>query len=320
MSHKLSFFVLLMLSMGVPFLSTSAQTQPAQPFRQCYPIAYTLHAGARGSDVVTLQTFLSQQGYFAYQPIGVYGPKTYSAVKAFQAAQGLPQTGTVGPLTRAAFKRVCYPLSSVSVQSISPSAASIGDTATVYGSGFTANNAVLFNGFSASSVASFNGGTQLSFTVPQYIGPNCRSGMYCAQWVRQLTSGIYQLSIENDNGTSNQIPFTVLGVSTTQTLSITSLDAPTQLLVGKMGTWTVHTVNQGQTLNYSVCWGDESVVGMYGASSAPTNNVQSSATFTHVYTQEGTYTPVFTVTDPLSGHQASASATVSVIRAQPVPY
>lgn len=53
------------------------------------------------SDVLTLQTFLSQHGYLdSKDVVGIFGPKTVEAVKKFQNDNNLPMTGFVGTLTR----------------------------------------------------------------------------------------------------------------------------------------------------------------------------------------------------------------------------
>lgn len=61
----------------------------------------TLQQGMSGNDVRLVQTYLYYCGYRAtmYKPDGIYGPRTETAVKKFQAAKGMSQTGKVGPLT-----------------------------------------------------------------------------------------------------------------------------------------------------------------------------------------------------------------------------
>ncbi|MGO8684858.1 MAG: L,D-transpeptidase family protein [Thermoleophilia bacterium] len=56
----------------------------------------TMIAGARGHDVVQLQTRLSIAGVFAGQPTGVYDPATVAAVKRLQTRLGMPDNGVVG--------------------------------------------------------------------------------------------------------------------------------------------------------------------------------------------------------------------------------
>ena len=64
-------------------------------------ITSDLRIGSKGAQVTELQTILNTQGYLEAQPTGIYGAKTAAAVRAFQKKNGLPQTGTVGPQTKA---------------------------------------------------------------------------------------------------------------------------------------------------------------------------------------------------------------------------
>jgi peptidoglycan hydrolase-like protein with peptidoglycan-binding domain len=59
----------------------------------------TLRKGARGSDVKTLQTWLTDLGY-GIPVTGYFGTMTQKAVKSFQSVHDLhPVTGTVGRIT-----------------------------------------------------------------------------------------------------------------------------------------------------------------------------------------------------------------------------
>lgn len=62
----------------------------------------TLKQGSRGSDVTKLQNTLKGLGYDVGSIDGIFGPKTLSAVKAYQSAQGLSVDGIVGPKTMGA--------------------------------------------------------------------------------------------------------------------------------------------------------------------------------------------------------------------------
>ncbi|AZR73822.1 spore cortex-lytic enzyme [Anoxybacter fermentans] len=62
----------------------------------------TLYWGSRGSDVVLLQRRLKQWGYYKGIVDGIFGAKTYSAVKFFQRKNGLTPDGIVGSRTWAA--------------------------------------------------------------------------------------------------------------------------------------------------------------------------------------------------------------------------
>ena len=70
------------------------------------PITAKLSFGYHGPQVVALQEFLTQQGFFSDQITGYYGPKTEAAVAAFQTSQGLEPVGYVGSKTLAAIKAI----------------------------------------------------------------------------------------------------------------------------------------------------------------------------------------------------------------------
>lgn len=61
--------------------------------------AMTLKQGAQGTDVEQLQIKLKAAGYDPGDVDGDYGPKTVTAVIAFQKARGLTADGIAGPLT-----------------------------------------------------------------------------------------------------------------------------------------------------------------------------------------------------------------------------
>jgi peptidoglycan hydrolase-like protein with peptidoglycan-binding domain len=74
---------------------------------QGYTFNTNLTVGSTGADVVALQTWLMAQNYSipalsAGTAKGYFGSQTKAAVVAYQAANGIPNTGFVGPLTRAA--------------------------------------------------------------------------------------------------------------------------------------------------------------------------------------------------------------------------
>ncbi len=62
-----------------------------------------LTVGSRGADVTALQSMLIAAGYsIPAGATGYFGSQTKAAVQQYQAAKGIPSTGFVGPLTRAA--------------------------------------------------------------------------------------------------------------------------------------------------------------------------------------------------------------------------
>jgi peptidoglycan hydrolase-like protein with peptidoglycan-binding domain len=60
-----------------------------------------LKYGMENNEVKELQKALKVLGYFTLEPTGYFGPRTKQSVIAFQMIKNLPQTGFVGPLTRA---------------------------------------------------------------------------------------------------------------------------------------------------------------------------------------------------------------------------
>ncbi|WP_305077959.1 peptidoglycan-binding protein [Guptibacillus hwajinpoensis] len=59
-----------------------------------------LKTGSRGSEVTSVQQQLKNKGYYNYNVDGIYGPITEKAVKKFQSANGLSQTGVVDSQTK----------------------------------------------------------------------------------------------------------------------------------------------------------------------------------------------------------------------------
>ena len=82
----LSFFI---------FFSTATVSEAAQ-------ITNYLHKGSSGEQVYALQSILQSAGYLNVAPTSYFGSLTFQAVEAFQSANGISVTGTVGPITRAA--------------------------------------------------------------------------------------------------------------------------------------------------------------------------------------------------------------------------
>ncbi len=71
-----------------------------------YNFAANIRFGQSGTDVTELQKVLIAGGYLHISaPTGWFGPLTLAAVKKYQAANGVPATGFVGPLTRAVLNR-----------------------------------------------------------------------------------------------------------------------------------------------------------------------------------------------------------------------
>ncbi len=75
----------------------------------CVAISRDLVQGMSGGDVTALQQFLVSRNYpggGSWMVTGYFGPATAAAVRNFQSAQALPQTGRVDSQTRLALDRV----------------------------------------------------------------------------------------------------------------------------------------------------------------------------------------------------------------------
>ena len=311
--------------------SSSAITGPT-----CFPFPVDIRYGSYDSStqngVTSLQNFLAQQGYFnsAYIGSGHYGPLTLQAVMKFQAANALPSTGFVGPLTRAEIISHCgnpNPISGVTMNSLSPSQAPVGATVTIYGANFTNDNTIIMDGsIAVRDVAAtypplFNcpPGAMCATPVPTPI-TNCPVGAMCATPATNTSNPTSGMMFPNYQTITFTIPSSLSPncptgsmCPTNQPISITGLDAPASLHVGQTGTWTVHavtTTTSGQ-LHYSVNWGDTYSASPTGIMAPQNASVTTSSSFTHAYQQAGTYTASFTVTDDY-GHSASATNTITV--------
>jgi spore germination protein YaaH len=71
-------------------------TPPQTSVRFTMDLSY----GSENSEVLALQKILVAKGYLKATPNGYFGPATLAAVRAWQTANKLPSTGTIGPLSR----------------------------------------------------------------------------------------------------------------------------------------------------------------------------------------------------------------------------
>lgn len=177
----------------------------------------------------------------------------------------------------------------VHIGALSTTSGQVDDSVTITGTGFTDDSVVYVGGTLATDVT-VNSDTSITFRIPS------------------MGIGSYDVYVENENGTSNAIRFEVKAEEAVR-ISISSIDAPVRLSVNEEGTWTVNAdTNVSGNLRYSVVWGDEGLMRAMLGTSAQT---QTSSTFTHRYSEEGTYKPTFTISDG-AGHSSKVSATVVV--------
>lgn len=307
-------------------LRATAQIMPYGTSCTAYNLSYDLAYGHSDrnvyGEVSYLQQFLYSKGFLRVSPTGYFGPLTLQAVLDYQRSMGLAPTGVADWETRNRMLNDCndqpYGVP-VHITSMSPRRGDIDTEVTLYGQGFTRNNTVRFGDGGFNGIPSYDG-TSLTFTVPESMGPYCRQGNYCILSLMMVDEGDYSVWVENTNGSSNAVVFTVTDDDDDDddwntTIAIDSLSAPSRLRIGETGSWNFDVVirdNYRGDLHYSVDWDDDN------RRSADRNAVRSrraqySTHFTHTYARSGTYTPTFTVTDD-EGHSASVSATVRVNR------
>jgi peptidoglycan hydrolase-like protein with peptidoglycan-binding domain len=225
----LSFVLISAFALGTLVSSAFAQAPIPTGYVStgCANITTTLrigkHDSTTGGQVSILQNFLHARGYLSVAPTGYFGPLTFRAVEAFQLASASGAAdGIVGPQTQAHIRAIdcaivvpppSSPITNAPVISaISPSSGSAGTTVTITGSGFMPSDIVHFSigGLNATST----NGTSISFVVPTSIGPYCKPDQACALYMELLNAGTYPVSVENANGTSNVVSFTIIGNAT----------------------------------------------------------------------------------------------------------
>ncbi|QRK07921.1 glucosaminidase domain-containing protein [Archangium violaceum] len=101
---------------GTAAPSADTSTPPASPAANGASVkgmalpSGDLEKGARGAEVEKLQKALVKLGFMTQAEMntgpGTFGPRTQSALKEFQEAHGVKNTGYYGPLTRQAFQKL----------------------------------------------------------------------------------------------------------------------------------------------------------------------------------------------------------------------
>jgi len=93
-------------SASATIVSTTTPTGTLPPVSILTPSSYKfvtpLYRGVRNNAVMELQKILIAKNFLVSEPTGYFGVLTEAAVKKYQASNGIEQTGTVGPITRAA--------------------------------------------------------------------------------------------------------------------------------------------------------------------------------------------------------------------------
>jgi len=133
------------------------------------------------------------------------------------------------------------------------------------------------------------------------------TGSYEFTVPNDLKTGTYRFYLRNINDYAISDDFLI-----TNSLSIspviTGVSGPISLNTGQQGTWTVTAYNStGGTLSYSVNWADP----YFDNISSTLSSEKQTAIFTHTYSREGNYAPLFIITNN-TGQTAQASLSVKV--------
>ncbi|MES2215686.1 MAG: peptidoglycan-binding protein [Patescibacteria group bacterium] len=318
--------------------------------------SHDLTVGSSGSEVSALQSYLMSQGFdipairSGVTPPGYFGMQTVGAVQRYQAANGVPATGYVGPLTRARLNG--GDTRGASLRVTSPNGGEVLSKGSNYQIAWTGAPGILNNQTGSIWLQSYippcaeatnTIRCMIAVPEPRLVAPGIQLSSGSFSWivgevansacpgqardyktyngvsycVGTVPDGQYKIRIcpTNTNAcdTSDAYFQVNSGVVSTGAPVINGIDAPTTLTVGQTGTWTVRASDPQQgTLSYSVSWGDEVGYGSSGVVSMPTAPIfTQTSTFTHSYSRPGTYTVNFSVRNNLN-LAAQTSATVNV--------
>ena len=92
-SNFLKFLAIFTLAFSALFVSAHNYNEKT--------VSTVSQIGSRGKEVIAIQKLLKEYGLFDEEITGYYGPITEKAVKRFQKANGIAQTGIAGPQTLA---------------------------------------------------------------------------------------------------------------------------------------------------------------------------------------------------------------------------
>jgi peptidoglycan hydrolase-like protein with peptidoglycan-binding domain len=177
-----------------------------------------------GNALAPQSSTIYQQNSFthSYSSAGTY-TITFTVTDGYGATNSSGATVTVGS-NNGCTNYNCD--SQVSITTLSPAQGGVGTQVAIYGSGFTQDNRVHFGVGGAIHVPSYNNGTLLYFTIPTAVGPCSWAGdtspIRCLVADQQVMPGVYQISVENINGVSGSLGFTVTNVNTNSAITVTS--------------------------------------------------------------------------------------------------
>ncbi|KKS77359.1 MAG: hypothetical protein UV64_C0012G0020 [Parcubacteria group bacterium GW2011_GWC1_43_11b] len=232
-------------------------------------------------EVSALQKVLIKGGYLNIKnPTGWFGKMTQVAVKKWQGANipSVPATGAIGENDR---NFLCGSITPVEPPVVGKApwintVYHINESLMYRIEGERLENSKVY--FDGSSVDTAHVSSRMiNFWPPNNIG-----------------NGTYPVYVKNSYGKSNTVYLTI---GNNSGITINSVSGPNSLNVGQTGTWKVSaTAPAGTNLTYSVDWGER--ISYPAVATAVKSAISQTSTFTHSYSQAGTYTIKFKVSAP----------------------
>jgi len=151
-----------------------------------------------------------------------YFSKSTNAPITSVDSSGSSPTSTVptdAPASSSPTSTVSAPTSTATKITMTPSRGAVGTVIVISGSGFAATNTIEINGLTAAGLKGVTSadGKILKFKMPSTLGPNCNPNQPCAQFLIEVTSGDYTVTVISGTKTQNAGTFTVIGNSTQPT-------------------------------------------------------------------------------------------------------
>ncbi|HTR19131.1 MAG TPA: peptidoglycan-binding protein [Candidatus Paceibacterota bacterium] len=271
--------------------------------RICPSFARSLSVGATGSDVTSLQQFLSSQGYLNVSATGYYGPLTAAAVGKWQAQNGVAASGNAGfgifgPLSRSFLIRWCGGATQGQSFSADPQSgpAPLSVTFTT-GDSITASSTTYSVDFGDGQTGDMAKGSCVGITA--IVGG--QGGIRCSYTVSHTytTNGTYTARLMKNTCPPGAECFVgplpvasaVITVGSSSVSSVSFSASPTSGSAPLSVQFT-STAPQGSNIGSTVSFGDGTSANLLVAPVCSSCN--ELGTVTHVYVSAGTYTATLT--------------------------
>ena len=286
------------ISLGLVALLLPSLTSAAT----CPNLSRDLQVPMQGDDVRQLQQFLVETNFLSQADMntgpGFFGSRTKLAVQRFQSNYGVPTTGYVGPLTRAAIRQVCGGTTPPPIDNNPPPA----PTCTLI-----ANPSSIMRGQSSLVSWLSTNASQASITNIGTVAANGSETVFPTQTTTYTGTFWGQGGTAECTATvSVALPGGGIGIGASLGASAVASGLTATLAISPVEIGYCSTAgDQG-----SISWGDGASVPAGGPGSLwgrPCTATSGTFTLTHTYATAGTYTIVIT----LNGHSKTLALIVS---------